>query len=73
MDEKGFIPVARKLVNGITADIASIQMIVNAQLPIQIQLLVDQLQKPPKTASAHNTAPPRPHPVFVSANAGSRA
>ena len=61
IDEKCFIPVARKLVNGITADIASVQMIVNLQFPVQIQLLVDELQQPPKTASAHNT-PAAPSP-----------
>jgi len=44
MDGKCFIPVARKPAKGVTADIASIQMIVKLQLPIQIQLLVDELQ-----------------------------
>jgi len=55
-DQKCLLLVARKLVNGITADIASVQMIVDLQLPIQIQLLVDELQQPAKTACAHNTS-----------------
>jgi hypothetical protein len=54
IDEKCFIPVARKLVYGITADIASVQVIVDFQVPIQIQLLVDELQQPVETACAHN-------------------
>jgi hypothetical protein len=41
MDEKRFIPVARNFVNGITADIAPFQMVINHQLLIQIQLHID--------------------------------
>jgi hypothetical protein len=55
IDDKCLIPIARNLTNSISADTASVQMIVDLQLSIQIQLLVDQLQKTIKTACAHNT------------------
>jgi hypothetical protein len=54
IDQECFILVSRKLVNGVSADSASVQMTVDLQLPIQIQLLVDELQQPAKTAGAHN-------------------
>jgi hypothetical protein len=54
--------LSRKLVNGVSADSASVQMTVNLQLPIQIQLPVDELQQPAKTASARN-APYVPIPL----------
>lgn len=53
INEQCVILVAHKLVNGITADIASIQVTVDLQLPIQIQLPVYELQEPVKTACAH--------------------
>jgi hypothetical protein len=56
MAEKGFIPVPRKMVNGVTADIASVQMIIGRELLIQIQLFVDELQQPIKIACAHSTS-----------------
>jgi hypothetical protein len=56
MNKTCFAQVARKLVHGITADIAQVQMIVDLQLLIQIQLLVDELHKPPKAACAHSTS-----------------
>ena len=54
IEEECFTLVSRKLVNGVPADSASVQMTVNLQLPIQIQLLVDELQQAVKTACAHN-------------------
>jgi hypothetical protein len=54
-ESQRFKPVARKLVIGIPADIASVQMIVNLQLPIQVQLLVGELQQPAKIAYAHSS------------------
>jgi hypothetical protein len=39
-----------KLVNGITADFASVQMIMAFKLLIQLQLLVEELQQTAKTA-----------------------
>jgi hypothetical protein len=62
IEEECFTLVSRKLVNGVPADSASVQMTVNLQLPIQIQLLVDELQQPAKTASAQN-APCGPIPL----------
>ena len=63
IDRQYPIPVARELVNSVTADIASVQMIVDLELGIQIQLLVEELQQPPKTASAHSTPPAVPSPL----------
>jgi hypothetical protein len=40
IDRQYSIPVARKLVNSVTADIALVQMIVDLELGIQIQPLV---------------------------------
>jgi hypothetical protein len=54
IDEKCPIPVARKVVSGITADIAAVQMIAELKLPIRIQLIVDELQQPVKAACTHD-------------------
>jgi hypothetical protein len=51
--EKCHVSIPRKLVNGIAADLAAVQMTVDLQLPIQIQLFVEESQKPVKTACAH--------------------
>jgi hypothetical protein len=54
MDEGCSAQFAQKVVSGIAANAASVQMIVDLQLPIQIQLFVDELQQPVKAACAHN-------------------
>ena len=47
------IPILRKLAHGITANIATVQMSVDFQQPIQIQLLVDEPKQLVKTAFVH--------------------
>jgi hypothetical protein len=48
-----FASIPRKFVNGIAADLASVQMMIDLQLPVQIQPFVDELHQPVKTAFAH--------------------
>jgi hypothetical protein len=60
MVEKCSIQVARKLVDGVTAYVASVQMIVDFKLLVQIQLLVGKLQQVFKIACTHSTSDGRP-------------
>jgi len=69
IDKERSSQVARKLVNGITADIASVQVIVDLELAVCIQLLVEQLQEAAETAgipsTPHSITPSSPEPLSV--------
>jgi hypothetical protein len=55
-NKQSVIAVARQLVNSIATDIASVQMVIDFQLPIKIQFFVDELQELVKSTGLHETS-----------------